>query len=122
MSWFRLINRLKYTHKARNEHSLHSPFMFETYLRHIKGRKDGDIIKELSKVFEVRELQSEISCPQDDTIRVYYLRNIYQSEQSLKKWEELRQQDNISLDINLYSLGLIVVNKHLKRQSYILKR
>ena len=121
MSWFQLINRLKYMRKAKDEHSLHSPFMFETYLQYIKGRKDEDIIRELNKQFAVRELQNDVLRPQSDEVVIYYLKNIYQNKQTLQYWEEVRKQDEVSLDINLYSLGLIVVNKHLKRQSYILK-
>ncbi|MDR0789546.1 MAG: hypothetical protein LBO06_01985 [Bacteroidales bacterium] len=122
MSWFQFNNRLKYNRKAKNEHSLHSPFMFETYLQCIKGRKDEDIIKELAKQFDVRELQNEDLCPPNERATIYYLKGIYQNEDSLKRWEELRKRTDISLDLNLYSLGLIVVRTGLKRQSYILKR
>jgi short-subunit dehydrogenase involved in D-alanine esterification of teichoic acids len=117
--------------------------MFETYLQCIKGRKDDDIIRELSKRNQVIEFYNQIpancnqilaNCNQitefcnqvsanhNQITVIYYLKGIYQNKKTLQQWEELRQRNNVSLDINLYSMGLIVCRKGLKRQSYILKR
>lgn len=121
MTWFQIVNYLKYRRRAKNEHSLHSPFMFETYLQCIKGKKDDDIIKALSQRYEVCELQDEVCRLRCEQTAVYFLRKPYRNEQSLRCWQRLCRQNGVVLDIDLYSIGLIVVKSGLKRQSYVLK-
>jgi hypothetical protein len=96
--------------------------MFETYLQCIKGKKDEEIIKELSKRFSVREYHNEILTSEQHFSEICYIKNIYNSPQTLQFWNAITKRSDISLDINLFSIGLIVCKKDLKRQSYMLKR
>ncbi|MDR1725737.1 MAG: hypothetical protein LBR28_05035 [Bacteroidales bacterium] len=131
MIWFKFKNYLKYIYKAKNEYSIHSPFMFETYLKCIKGKTEKEMIEKLNERFKCEVLNMPLNTNMEEYVLntlksknpcMFYLKRIYRDRETFKQWEYLRQQKCITLDINFYYAGLILVKNGLKRQSYILKR
>jgi hypothetical protein len=106
--WFRAIRYLSYKTKAKDEFSIHSPWMYETYLQCIKGKNQHQLKQALRNLNDGSEL--------------YFFEGLSRHKELYLQWEDLRNAKDVSIDIDLYSIGIIIIKKGVSRQSYVLKR
>ncbi|MBP1629835.1 MAG: hypothetical protein H6Q15_728 [Bacteroidetes bacterium] len=131
MNIFRLKDRINYFIKAKNEHSIHSPFMFELYCKTIKKnrRNPNQIINKLIEEFgeenilhinpsskELENLSSKINHKS-----IIIIKEPHCSQSSLEEYRKIILQPKLIVNVDLYNIGISFCNTKLKRQNYTLK-
>lgn len=115
--------------KAKNEHSLHSPFMFELYYSCIKNKSKQieKLIISLGKHYSkdniniVNNIEEiiEILPKSEDKILIYPSQ--YKNKSRKTEFKEIINSPNTRVIVDLFSLALIINNPKLKKQYYRLR-
>lgn len=115
--------------KAKNEHSLHSPFMFELYNSCIKNKSKQieKLIISLGKHYSkdniniVNNIEEiiEILPKSEDKILIYPSQ--YKNKSRETEFKEIINSPNTRVIVDLFSLALIINNPKLKKQYYRLR-
>lgn len=129
MNLFKLKHWFIHILKAKNEHSLHSPFMFELYNSCIKNKSkqiekliislgkhySKDNIKTVNNIEEIIEILPQC----EDKILIYPSQ--YKNKSRKTEFKEIINSPNTRVIVDLFSLALIINNPKLKKQYYRLR-
>lgn len=129
MNLFKLKHWFIHILKAKNEHSLHSPFMFELYNSCIKNKSKQieKLIISLGKHYSkdniniVNNIEEiiEILPKSEDKILIYPSQ--YKNKSRKTEFKEIINSPNTRVIVDLFSLALIINNPKLKKQYYRLR-
>lgn len=115
--------------KAKNEYSIHSPFMFELYNSCIKNKSkhiekliislgkhySKDNINIVNNIEEIIEILPQC----EDKILIYPSQ--YKNKSRKTEFKEIINSPNTRVIVDLFSLALIINNPKLKKQYYRLR-
>jgi hypothetical protein len=132
MSFYSLLQYLKYKWHAKGRHSLHSPFVYhivDTILS-----RPGTIEEKLEKITANKRVLHVSGQPDSwekqfkeliSTIKpenIVVITDIHQSAEATTVWDRLRQVQEVKLSIDIYKYGLFFFKEEFKeKQHFILK-
>jgi|TARA_B110000977_G_C11065773_1_gene487779 hypothetical protein len=127
------IPYLKYLWKSTDQHSVHSPFVFELLTKCIhkvpKGSKTSDYSQAIQVYLEKKSVSfisplSEVTIldttPINKDIIAYFVEGINTSFKQKELWKKLVSNKNIQISIDCWSFGLIFTKKDQEKEHFIL--
>ncbi|MCK9163458.1 MAG: hypothetical protein M0O93_03810 [Bacteroidales bacterium] len=129
MNIFKHKQKLLHILKRKDEHSIHSPYMFDLYNKQIKKNRkkpnkliaslenefgNENIIKIPSSYIEFQNIQTKIT---EKTILC--IENPYQNKDTYMEFYKISNDPRTLVSVDLFFLGLTSQNKDLSRQHYI---
>lgn len=132
---------IKYLLRAKDQHSLHSPFVYTLYTKCIYRKKysqtkdyyhrintflietageeifKGHYCNSLSfNFFSILKQKNE----EHKGIQWFFINRIYENQQTHKLWNKLTRDKNISISLDFWSFGLIFTKKNQEKENFIL--
>lgn len=132
------MNRLQFWLHARTRYSLHSPFLFDLYDRVLLARLEGkrepvprrdrryrDMVYKMSDFFSMQVTETT----DDRTVLVgegvvkkaVVVRRPHRSSVVEKQWYAMADTSDCNIVIDLFDVGLLIQNPHLRPQQFLLR-
>jgi hypothetical protein len=128
------ISYLKYLWKAKDPHSVHSPFVFkllclcihkvskasvlEVYLSAVQNYlKDFSVAVSVLEGADRECSKNTFTNPND---HCFFILDIHKNKLSEQCWSSLIQDKNIQISIDFWSFGLIFIKKNQEKEHFIL--
>lgn len=131
---FRFKQKLWYIYHAKDEYSIHSPFLFDLFIKAVKHRKTS-LEKSLTSYLQQTMLVYSFSCNEKNISNIHSLRNnndniaifihnIRTCPNNLRIWQDLQKNNKQTcFFLDFFSFGVIIQSKNFKiSQSFILKK
>ena len=119
------MNRLQHFLRAKTQFNLHSPFVYGLYTEvlfsrcHGRGRGFKDVVWRIEHHYGVaaerREGSASIHTPEADFL---VLDHPHRDE---SRWQSLIDEPRYQVTIDLFTVGIAVVNPHLSKQHFVLR-
>jgi len=130
MSFFKQKQRIKYYFNKKDEYSIHSPFMFDLYIKTIKeNRKNPQkLIKKLEEEYG-KDSIIQISCDynvfqethkQDTENKILIIENPYKNKDTYQDFKKIIHDPRTIVSIDFFKIALIFQNHKLSPQHYCL--
>ena len=114
-----LTSYLKYRLKAQGKFRLHSPFVFNFYEEVLDKMTHENWRDELNNKLNSFLLSKKDVFLEDDDVIIKY--DIHRSKRNEREWNEMVNDDEITLSIDCYRFGLLFKMKRKEKQHFILK-
>jgi hypothetical protein len=134
---FKILQYISYSIRAKDEYSLHSPFVYDFYANFIKRKKtlkgskkqqilchiktylaDYDIVT-LKELKDYDNIKNSIKNP----FTILLIEGIHNSKKSLELKNQIINDDNHHITIDFFSVFLVINNPNIiNNQNYILKK
>ena len=132
------MNRLQFWLHARTRYNLHSPFLFDLYDRVLLARLEGkrepvprrdrryrDMVYKMSDFFSMQVTETT----DDRTVLVgegvvkkaVVVRRPHRSSVVEKQWYAMSDTSDCNIVIDLFDVGLLIQNPHLRPQQFLLR-
>lgn len=133
INFFKLYHWIKHALKAKNQYSIHSPYMFELYNSCIKNNVSkiqrlifklenrfnrGNIIY-IENIKDYNLLFNELNTQSDNRICIFY--DQYKNKSRFDTFNQIKDHPNTRVSVDLFNLSLFINNPILKKQNYILR-
>ena len=113
------LSYIKYRLKAQGNFRLHSPFVFNFYEEVLGTMTYENWRDELNNKLNSFLLSKKDVFLEDDDVVIKY--DIYLSKRNEREWNEMLNDDEITLSIDCYRFGLLFKMKRKEIQHFILK-
>ncbi len=130
MNVFKCNQRIKHAFKRQNEYSIHSPFMFDLYVRAIKKNRNSPkqlvslLKQEFGKenILEINPSYQDFLLEQEKTnpSSILIVKNPYQNILTYKELDKILTDQRFILSVDLFDIVLLFYNPKLSPQHYIL--
>ena len=114
---------LKYLWNRKNEYHIHSPFVYEFYMRYVKGG-DVEVLKRLG-VLRVRELPVERLLEEylsDLSEGVMFVaRDIHKGVCQEAAWNAICRHPEVVLTMDFYAYGYVLYREGMEKQNFELR-
>ncbi|MDB4031679.1 hypothetical protein N9462_01700 [Flavobacteriaceae bacterium] len=127
------IAYLKYLWRSSDQHSVHSPFVFELLTKCIhkvpKGSKTSAYNQAIKAYLEKKniplislltELTILETSPTNRGVTAYFVEEINADFKQKELWQKLISDKNIQISIDYWSFGLIFTKKDQEKEHFIL--
>ena len=128
-----------YCIKAKTLYNIHSPFVFDMYQNvlfarvrsGLKARTDGhsrrfgELRYKLMDYYSLKEVQADdhtaLLAGGDDIGSILIVDRPHASKEAEQRWAALCGDERYRVSIDIYRVGLLLTNRHLHREHFLLK-
>jgi len=127
------ISYLKYLWRSRDQHSVHSPFVFELLTKCIHKVPKGSKTKAYNQAIQSNIEKKKVSfispttdstiigtIPTSKDITAYFVEEIHTDYKQKELWEKLVLDKKIQISIDCWSFGLIFTKKDQEKEHFVL--
>ena len=114
-----IFSYIKYRLKAQGKFRLHSPFVFNFYEEVLDNMTHENWRDELNNKLNSFLLSNKDVFLEDDECIIKY--DIHRSKRNEREWNEMVDDNDITLSIDCYRFGLLFKMKRKEKQHFILK-
>lgn len=114
-----VFSYIKYRLKAQGKFRLHSPFVFNFYEEVLDKMTHENWRDELNNKLNSFLLSKKDVFLEDDDVVIKY--DIHLSKRNEREWNEMVDDNDITLSIDCYRFGLLFKMKRKEKQHFILK-
>ncbi len=113
------LSYIKYRLKAQGKFRLHSPFAFDFYGEVLDKMTHENWREELNNKLNSFLLSKKDVFLEDDGVIIKY--DIHHSKINEREWDDMINDNEITLSIDCYRFGLLFKMKRKEKQHFILK-
>lgn len=127
------ISYLKYLWRSRDQHSVHSPFVFELLTKCIHKVPKGSKTKAYNQAIQAYLEKKKVSfispttdstiigtIPTSKDITAYFVEEIHTDYKQKELWEKLVLDKKMQISIDCWSFGLIFTKKDQEKEHFVL--
>lgn len=115
------LQYLRYRWRAQGRHGTHSPFVYG-FVEEVLRRKEGTLRERILRYAGAKNFLAEEAIASATPESIVLVRSPHATRRSTVHWNALFTQQEVTLSIDLYEIGLLFFRKELKvKQHFVLR-
>lgn len=111
------INRLRYIINRQGKYRLHSPLVYDFYVKVLDNLKRRDSEELQARIADFRKQHSDLFNENDN---IFIINDIHRNKKNKSEWEKIVADKENKLTIDCYRFGIVFKMNRIEKEHFIL--